>query len=539
MFSFAKKLVDRLEGNIPSLADETYFKGLLHANNNGYALRVLHVQSHSIGRLAGLEAWFDYIVRINNHDLPMKYSMASTPTYGINDDGSISYGGRTVDARAGEIDYDNLAQELAAIATSANKTVTLDVWSAKGGILRQVNLPIDLYTYVANKQHDQVQEIFHDKFKQLGITVQSQHINTATYVWRVLNTHPNSPAFQAQLIPYLDYVIGCDSAFPTDHNGKGLLLQGGEKLLSRTIMDHYNQHFAILGEDNVPITLYVYNHDYDILRPVTVHLSKSWAVGSNRGILGCDVGYGLLHRIPEVVGKFDAKETIDDVLFESKSDYSYKFDERAPGTTNKSFTPSVPLSNPASALVSTTASKPASTSGSLPHVPVSNHVSVPPSLANLMGMVAFEPDLDNTKLSASQAHFPPSRNAEVRTPLIADFLATPPVSTPPVSTPPVAASPIGASNVPLHQTPQAPIQNATFTSASTPPHSAAPRVGVPPSIAPPKIHRKKKHFAASGLGNLTDFMNEELTKSKNSDVKYPNSDTANVPPPPPPPKSAR
>jgi len=77
-----------------------------------------------------------------------------------------------------------------------------------------------------------------------------------------------------------------------------------------------------------------------------------------------------------------------------------------------------------------------------------------------MGMVAFEPDLDHTNLSASQAHFPPSGNAEVRTPLIADFLATPPVSTPPV-----AASPIGASNVPLHQTPLAPIQNTTFTSA--------------------------------------------------------------------------
>ena len=59
------------------------------------------------------------------------------------------------------------------------------------------------------------------------------------------------------------------------------------------------------NEDNIPITLYVYNHDYDILRPVTVNLSRSWGTGYNRGILGCDVGYGLLHRIPEVVGKFD------------------------------------------------------------------------------------------------------------------------------------------------------------------------------------------------------------------------------------------
>ena len=58
----------------------------------------------------------------------------------------------------------------------------------------------------------------------------------------------------------------------------------------------------------------MYNHDYDILRPVTVNLSRSWGTGYNRGILGCDVGYGLLHRIPEVVGKFDNNSIVDDIL---------------------------------------------------------------------------------------------------------------------------------------------------------------------------------------------------------------------------------
>lgn len=517
MFSFAKKLVDRLERNVPNQADESFYKGLLRINNNGFALRVLHVQPHSASLAAGIEAWFDYIVRINNHELPMKYPMSSTPSYGINDDGTISYGGRSDDARASEVDYDTLAQELATIASSSNKSVTLDVWSAKGGVLRLVVLPLDLYVYTSNKQDDRLHEIFHDRFKQLGITVQSHHVNTATYAWRILNTHLGSPAFQAQLIPYLDYVIGCDSSFPTDQNGKGLLVQGGEALFSKTILNYYNHHYATLGEDNVPITLYVYNHDYDILRPVTVHLSKSWAVGGSRGILGCDVGYGLLHRIPEVVGKFDLKyEKIDDVLFENKSDYSYKFDEKG---------------RPDFAFHTQTSSVPSSVAPSIPASTLaSNQVSKPPSplTNNSMGMVAYEPEHEPEHepqlISACQAHTPnpPARNAEVRTPLIAEFL---------VSTPQKHRSSV---LTPRARTPS----NPTFTSATISSPAVIPSAGVPPSVAPPKIHRKKRHFASNGLGDLTDFMNEELTKSKNSDVKYPGGDT-NGPPPPPPPKTAK
>lgn len=329
MFSFAKKLVDRLEGGTVSNetgTPDSYFKSGLQLNNKGYALRVLNVEPHSTAHQKGLESWFDYIVRINYHELPMMYPSISSYSYSINDDGSINYGDNTTQEQAGMINYDILHKEIANIAKNdkASKELVLDVWNAKGGIIRQVILPLDKYESSGEEKEDQTAlSLFKDAFAQVGLTLQSQHLNTATYVWRILNTHHGSPAFQAQLIPYSDYIIGCDSAYPEDTDGKGLLAKGGESLLSRTVMSYYNLHYSSQQEDVVPITLYVYNHDYDILRPVTVNLSRSWGLGQNKGILGCDVGYGLLHRIPEVIGKFDSNDIIDDVLFESEQNVGY------------------------------------------------------------------------------------------------------------------------------------------------------------------------------------------------------------------------
>lgn len=329
MFSFAKKLVDRFEGGSSSgdsNGSDSYFKSGLQLNNKGYALRVLNVAPHSTAHQKGLESWFDYIIRISYHELPMMYPSISTYSYSINDDGSINYGDSTTQEQAGMINYDILQKEIVNIAKNdkASKELVLDVWSAKGGIVRQIILPLDKFEPSSKDNADESElSLFNDSFSQVGLTLQSQHLNTATYVWRILNTHHSSPAFQAQLIPYSDYIIGCDSAYPQDAEGKGLLAKGGESLLSRTVMSYYNLHYTASQEDNVPITLYVYNHDYDILRPVTVNLSRSWGTGQNRGILGCDVGYGLLHRIPEVIGKFDSNDIIDDVLFEANQNVGY------------------------------------------------------------------------------------------------------------------------------------------------------------------------------------------------------------------------
>lgn len=418
MFSFAKKLVDRFEGNISELSStDSYFKNALEINNKGYALRVLKVEPHSTGHEQGFESWFDYIIRINGHELPMSHPTLSTYSYSVNEDGTFNYGGNITSEQAGLINYDLLLQEIVAHAKT-EKSIIVDVWNAKGGIIRQISIPLEPIESSSVDSGD-IENLFKDTFRSIGLTVQSQHINSATYVWRILTTHPGSPAFISQLVPYSDYIIGCDSAFPDDTQGKGLLVNGGEQLLSRVVLSYYNYHYGQTREENIPITFYVYNHDYDILRPVTVNLSRSWGTGQNKGVLGCDVGYGLLHRIPEVAGKFSANSIIDDVLFENNKQYGYE-------------------------------------------VPHSGTISPQPE--------AYAP--------------PPSQGSYVPA-----GLPTAPPTLPPVA--PIA--------------PMAPRSSAV----------------------------KKKKAAGNALDGLSDYMNEELEKSKKNDTQFNRSTSEELPPPPP------
>jgi len=304
MFSFAKKLKDKLEGS--SKESDSYFRANLNINNAGHGLRVLYVTPDSTAQKHQFEAWFDYIVGINGHDLPMKYPISHARSYSIGEDGSFSYSNKDESDEASMVDFDLLAQEFAMAALGPHKTVTFKVWSAKGGVERDISVQLTpIEKRDADIQNTPGKWHLHaDLFAELGLTVSSQHLNTATQVWKILNTHPRSPAFQALLVPYSDYIIGCDSAFPSDTSGKGLLAGGGEHLLATVVSSYYTRHNATLQDDQIPIIFYVYNHDFDVVRPVRVYLSRGWAPAQNKGILGCDVGYGLLHRLPAVPGKF-------------------------------------------------------------------------------------------------------------------------------------------------------------------------------------------------------------------------------------------
>ncbi|SAM04554.1 hypothetical protein [Absidia glauca] len=94
------------------------------------------------------------------------------------------------------------------------------------------------------------------------------------YVWHILNVSPNSPAEMAGVIPHTDYVIGSPLT----------VLKSDD--------DFYN-----LVEDNLgkPLRLYVYNTEWDSCREVIIVPNHDWG---GTGSLGCDVGFGLLHRIP-------------------------------------------------------------------------------------------------------------------------------------------------------------------------------------------------------------------------------------------------
>lgn len=93
-------------------------------------------------------------------------------------------------------------------------------------------------------------------------------------IWHILDVPAASPADIAGLLPYSDYILGTP---------EGIL--HGESGLGELVEDHIGR----------PLRLYVYNHEYDVTREVTIHPSRDWG---GEGALGCVLGFGALHRLP-------------------------------------------------------------------------------------------------------------------------------------------------------------------------------------------------------------------------------------------------
>uniref|UniRef100_A0A0B7AVH2 PDZ GRASP-type domain-containing protein n=1 Tax=Arion vulgaris TaxID=1028688 RepID=A0A0B7AVH2_9EUPU len=93
-------------------------------------------------------------------------------------------------------------------------------------------------------------------------------------VWHILEVQPNSPADLAGLKSDVDFVIGADS-----------VLHESEDLFT-----------LIESHEGKPLKLYVYNTESDSCREVTITPNKIWG---GKGSLGCNIGYGYLHRIPK------------------------------------------------------------------------------------------------------------------------------------------------------------------------------------------------------------------------------------------------
>ena len=108
----------------------------------------------------------------------------------------------------------------------------------------------------------------------LGLTLQWTSLSAASNIWHVLDVPSSSPADLAGLLPYSDYILGTP---------EGVL--HGEAGLGELVEDHIGR----------PMRLYVYNNEYDVTREITIHPSRDWG---GQGALGCELGYGALHRLP-------------------------------------------------------------------------------------------------------------------------------------------------------------------------------------------------------------------------------------------------
>ncbi|KAF9438646.1 hypothetical protein BGZ76_006207 [Entomortierella beljakovae] len=93
-------------------------------------------------------------------------------------------------------------------------------------------------------------------------------------VWHILDVARGSPAERAGLCAHTDYVIGTPYG----------IMQGEGDLYD-------------LVEDNIgeSLRLYVFNSETEQVREIVIVPNEEWG---GDGLLGCDVGYGYLHRLP-------------------------------------------------------------------------------------------------------------------------------------------------------------------------------------------------------------------------------------------------
>ncbi|EON67061.1 hypothetical protein W97_06178 [Coniosporium apollinis CBS 100218] len=206
---------------------------------------------------SGIQGAYGFqVLRNNNLELPIE------PWF----DFIIGINGRTID----NPDPSLFAAEVRNCAGSA---ISLGLFSAKGQRIREI------YTQVPTNP------------PSLGLSLQWTPLTTIEDVWHILDVMPNSPADLAGLLPYGDYVIGSPEGLVRGESGLGELVE-----------DYMNR----------PLRLYVYNHEYNVTRSVTITPNRSWG---GTGALGCTLGFGALHRIPAPLE--EPPQAPGETLFES------------------------------------------------------------------------------------------------------------------------------------------------------------------------------------------------------------------------------
>lgn len=108
----------------------------------------------------------------------------------------------------------------------------------------------------------------------LGISIRFCSFEGATEnVWHVLDVQAKSPAAIAGLQSDTDYIIGSDQ-----------------------VLNERDDFFMLVEtSDGQPIKVYVYSSLSDGVRELSITPNSKWG---GEGLLGCDIGYGYLHRIP-------------------------------------------------------------------------------------------------------------------------------------------------------------------------------------------------------------------------------------------------
>ncbi|PWN53008.1 hypothetical protein IE53DRAFT_366716 [Violaceomyces palustris] len=219
------------------------------APRQGY--HVVRVAAGSPAHLAGIEPFFDFCVGIDGVALDPSRDIDGHPSTNDRQSSSLSAGlgaWKSLEEREGT-------------------QVILNVWSSKTQQLRDSN---STGAVASSTAFDKSQPSL------LGLSLRlCDPSHALTHVWHILEILEGSPAESAGLVPFGDFVIGWTG---------GVLKGEG---------DFYE---LVEAHADRALRLYVYNSDYDHTREVIIVPNREWG---GEGLLGCGVGYGLLHRIPK------------------------------------------------------------------------------------------------------------------------------------------------------------------------------------------------------------------------------------------------
>ncbi|KAK9452125.1 GRASP55/65 PDZ-like domain-containing protein [Limtongia smithiae] len=218
-----------------------------------YGFQVLRVADKSLAKDSGLEPYFDYIVGLNGHKI---------------EDGNAEL----------------FAQE---IRNCAGGSVKFAVFSAKGQVLREIYVSLppaeEAASPPAGNAADEKSIEDRERASQLGLWLQWTPLALSDVIFHVLEIIPSSPAYLAGLQANADYIIGIAGGNGVD--------DAHHALVSETSLADALE--ANLGHS---LTLWVYNQDFNTTRLAEIVPERGWG---GEGVLGCGIGFGYLHRLPE------------------------------------------------------------------------------------------------------------------------------------------------------------------------------------------------------------------------------------------------
>lgn len=206
--------------------------------------RILQVHDQSPASDKELVPWFDFIVEANGYAMDL-------------DDGSL----------------------VALISDHENQEINFLVYNTKNTTLRMVKI-------TPKRKWDSGIE----GQGMLGLTIKFDTFeNSDEDVIHVLQVAKDSPAYNAGLESFNDYILGAPFMVFQD-------------------LDDLNEIVVRVADNKDEFEVFVYNIIRDDVRRTLIKPSSKWGGVNNNhdgseeeehGLLGCDVGHGYLHQIPE------------------------------------------------------------------------------------------------------------------------------------------------------------------------------------------------------------------------------------------------